>query len=134
MYIRSKRYGFRSIAVGAAVILCLLILAPAVLFAGNVPPPPDVGNVPAPPDAPITITVKIQFKGKDAVFANERRFAVTDKTIILDKGDQAITLSELPVPCEAEIKLRPSPSGPGLECLEIKVKRLYVDPRKSRMK
>jgi len=127
MHTRARRYGFSLFAVGAAVILCSLILAPAVLFAGNVPTPPKVGNVPAPPDVPKTMVTKIQFKGKDAIFVNDRRFIVTDKTIILDMGDQHIKLSELSVPCEAEIKLRRGPSGPGLECLEIKVKRFYVE-------
>jgi len=79
------------------------------------------------PELEASVTLIIQGKGEDAVFAGERRFVVTDKTIILDISGQAVDLSELIVPCEAEIKYRLEPSEQDPECLKITVKRFYVE-------
>ncbi|MBL7180829.1 MAG: hypothetical protein ISS65_11610 [Desulfobacterales bacterium] len=116
MHKRVRRYGFRSIALGTAIILFLLISAPAALFAGNVPVPPEMKG---------SSIVTIQAKGKDVIFVNERPFIITEKTVIWDLSGQEIDLSELVIPCEAEIKyrLRPHPEDPV--CLEIKVKSMY---------
>ncbi len=118
MHKRVRRYGFHPIALGTAIILFLLISAPAAVFAQNLPAPPEIKE---------TVIVKIYAKGKDVIFVNERRFIVTDKTIILDMDGQAIDLSELIVPCEAEITYRLKPPEQNPVSLKITVKSFFVD-------
>jgi len=110
-----RRYGFRLIALGASIIMFLLISVPDTVCAENVPAPPDMIK---------SRTVKILEKGDDAIFIVERRFVVTEETVIWDLDGKVIDLFELFIPCEAEIKFKLRSYQDPL-CLEIKVKSLY---------
>ena len=110
-----RRYGFRLIALGASVIIFLLISVPDTVCAENVPEPPDMIR---------SRTVKILEKSDDAIFVVERRFIITEETVIWDLDGRVIDLSELLVPCKAEIKFKLRSYQDPL-CLEIKVKSMY---------
>ncbi len=110
-----RRYGFRLIALGASIIIFLLISVPDTVFAENVPAPPDMVR---------TRTLKILEKGDGAIFVGERRFIITEKTAIWDLNGKAIDLRELFIPCTAEIKFKLRSYQDPLS-LEIKVKSLY---------
>lgn len=120
MYAGLRQYGLRPIALGAAILLFLVISAPAAIDAGNLPEPPRVKN---------TGVFKIEVKGKDFIFVNERRFIITDKTAIWNLFGQNIDLKGLIVPCEAKITYRIIPNQADLECLEIKVNRHLTRPK-----
>ena len=49
-------------------------------------------------------SMKIEGKTSEAIIAAERHFIVTESTTILDIDGKEIQLSNLPVPCEAEIE------------------------------
>ena len=110
-----RRYGFRLIALGTSIIIFLLISVPDTVGAENVPAPPDMIR---------SGTLKIMEKGDDAIFVGERRFVVTEETVIWDLNGKAIDLFELFIPCTAEIKFKLRSYQDPL-CLEIKVKSLY---------
>lgn len=110
-----RRYGFRLIALGASIIIFLLISVPDTVCAENVPEPPDMIR---------SSTVKILEKGDDAIFVGEVRFIITEKTAIWDLNGRAIDLSKLLIPCKAEIKFKLRSYQDPL-CLEIKVKSTY---------
>jgi hypothetical protein len=120
MHVGIRRYGLRPIALGAAILIFLVISAPAAIEAGNVPEPPVVKN---------TGVFKIEFKGKDFIVVHERRFIITDKTAIWNLFGQNIDLKGLIIPCEAKITYRIIPNREDLECLEIKVKRHLTRPK-----
>lgn len=67
--------------------------------------------------------VTIDGKTGDAVLVSERHFAVTEATIILDLNNKEIQLSDLPVPCKADITYRLIMDQDPLT-LKIKVNRL----------
>jgi len=115
MHTSLRRYGCRPIALGASIIIFLLISVPDTVCAENVPAPPDMIR---------SRTVKILEKGDDAIFIVERRFIITEETVIWDLNGRVIDLSELLVPCEAEIKYKLRSYQDPL-CLEIKVKSIY---------
>lgn len=51
-------------------------------------------------------SVKIEGKTSDSIIAAERHFIVTESTTILDVNGKKIQLTNLPVPCKAEIQYR----------------------------
>lgn len=51
-------------------------------------------------------SVKIEGKTSDSIILAERHFIVTEATTILDVNGKKIQLTNLPVPCEAEIQYR----------------------------
>ncbi|MFB0521790.1 MAG: hypothetical protein ACETWD_10250 [Desulfatiglandales bacterium] len=51
-------------------------------------------------------SVKIEGKTSDSIILAERHFIVTESTTILDVNGKKIQLTNLPVPCEAEIQYR----------------------------
>ena len=53
-------------------------------------------------------SAKLTISGKtdDAVIIGERHFTVTEATVIIDMKAKKIRLSDLAVPCEAEVKYR----------------------------
>lgn len=113
-----RRYGFRPIALGTVIILLLLIPAPTVVFAEEAPTPPE---------APISATVKILAKGNNFIVTSEHHFIVTKKTAIRDLSGRTIKLSELPVPCDAQITYQIGPDQTPF-CLAIKLQRIYMMP------
>jgi hypothetical protein len=51
-------------------------------------------------------SVKIEGKTSDSIILAERHFIVTESTTILDVNGKKIQLTNLPVPCKAEIQYR----------------------------
>ena len=70
-------------------------------------------------------SAKLTISGKtaDAVLIGERHFAVTEATVIIDMKEKKIRLSNLAVPCEAEIEYRLIMDEDPL-ALKITVKKL----------
>jgi len=68
-------------------------------------------------------TVTISGKTADAVLISERHFAVTESTIIVDMSGKKIQLSDLAVPCNAQIEYRLRMDEDPL-ALKITVKKL----------
>ena len=70
-------------------------------------------------------SAKLTISGKtdDAILIGERHFAVTKATVIIDMKEKKIRLSDLAVPCEAEIEYRLIMDEDPL-ALKITVKKL----------
>jgi hypothetical protein len=70
-------------------------------------------------------SAKLTISGKtaDAILIGERHFAVTKATVIIDMKEKEIRLSDLAVPCEAEIEYRLIMDEDPL-ALKITVKKL----------
>jgi len=51
-------------------------------------------------------SVKVEGKTSDSIIAAERHFIVTESTTILDVNGEKIRLTNLPIPCKAEIEYR----------------------------
>jgi hypothetical protein len=51
-------------------------------------------------------SVKVEGKTSDSIIAAERHFIVTESTTILDVNGKKIQLTNLPIPCKAEIEYR----------------------------
>ena len=70
-------------------------------------------------------SAKLTISGKtaDAILIGERHFAVTEATVIIDMKEKKIRLSDLAVPCEAEIEYRLIMDEDPL-ALKITVKKL----------
>jgi len=74
--------------------------------------------------------VTISGKTADAVLISERHFLVTESTIILDVRGKKIQLSDLPVPCDAEIEYRLSMDQDPVT-LKITIKQLLKGSSKT---
>ena len=68
-------------------------------------------------------TLTISGKTADAIFIGERHFTVTETTVIIDMKEKKIRLSDLGVPCEAQIEYRLIMDQDPL-ALKITVKKL----------
>jgi hypothetical protein len=68
---------------------------------------PDTG-LSEPAQKSLDRSAKLTISGKtdDAILIGERHFAVTETTVIIDMKGKKIRLSDLAVPCEAEIEYR----------------------------
>ena len=66
-------------------------------------------------------TMTIELKTDDAIVSRERQFVVDESTVILDASGRGIELSDLPVPCQAEVEYELRMDQDPL-CLKIAVK------------
>jgi len=83
------------IAYGFILALFVVTAYPGVVFSKGQPQSLDRS-------AKLTISGKTD----DAVIIGERHFSVTEATVIIDMKGKKIRLSDLAVPCEAEVKYR----------------------------
>jgi hypothetical protein len=68
---------------------------------------PDTGfSEPAQKSLDRSAKLTISGKTADAILIGERHFMVTEATVIIDMKEKKIRLSDLAVPCEAEIDYR----------------------------
>jgi len=70
----------------------------------------------------------IKDKGDDGILIDNRRYRITESTIILDLLGKEIPLCDLPVPCEALVEYK---KIKGLDpiCLRIEMRRLLEDSK-----
>jgi hypothetical protein len=72
--------------------------------------------------------VKVEGKTGDSIIAAERHFIVTESTTILDVNGKKIQLTNLPIPCKAEIQYRLSMDQDPVT-LKIVIKRVLPGSR-----
>ena len=85
---------------------------------------PDTGfSEPAQKSLDRSATLTISGKTADAILIGERHFTITEATVIIDMKGKKIRLSDLAVPCNAQIEYRLIMDGAPL-ALKITVKKL----------
>ncbi len=73
----------------------------------------------------------INDKGDYGILINSRQYGISESTIILDLMGKAISLCDLPIPCEALVEYQMI-AGQAPVCLRIEVRRLLEDSKDSR--
>lgn len=100
------------------VVLYPILLVTCLLFAATA-----LAQSPSSTGLVRSGSMTIEGKSNDAIISGERRFVVTETTAIVDVTGKRIELSDLPVPCEVEVKYELKMDQDPL-CLRIKVTSL----------
>ena len=79
----------------ALAVLFVCIVVPGGLYAQSISPPAGLVR---------SATITIEGKTTDAVISGERRFAVSESTAIIDAYGTRITLQDLSLPVEAQVR------------------------------